>query len=87
LAGGGIGGADLGVESSEGTDSVDFLLWKENWDLAAALDFIAESDGTRRPRGRFSESKIAMFDPIDRVSKIVYIGIRWILRLSTPPFD
>lgn len=87
LAGGGIGRADLGVESSAGTDSVDFLLWKENCDLAAALDFIAVSDGTRRPRGRFSESKMAMFNQIVQNCKIVYIGIRWISRLSTPPFD
>lgn len=57
---GGGGGAALTCDSSEGTDSVDFLLWKENCDLAAAEDFIAVRDGTRRPRGRFSESKMAI---------------------------
>lgn len=39
------------MEPSDGTDSVDFLLWKV---------FIAVRDGTRRPRGRFSESNMAM---------------------------
>jgi hypothetical protein len=53
----------LGVDDEEsGCESVDFLLWKENWDFVAAEPFfMAVSDGTRRPRGRFSESKIAIF--------------------------
>lgn len=41
--------------------SWDFLPWKENWDLVAAEPiFIAVKDGTRSPRGRFSESKMAI---------------------------
>jgi hypothetical protein len=51
----------LGVDEGSGRESFDFLLWKENWDLVAAVPFfIAVRDGTRRPRGRFSESKIAI---------------------------
>jgi hypothetical protein len=52
----------LGVDEESGRESVDFLLWKENWDFVAEEPFfMAVSDGTRRPRGRFSESKIAIF--------------------------
>lgn len=55
------GGVGMGSSSGE-RDSLDFLLEKENCDLAAAVPFfIAVREGTRRPRGRFSESKIAMF--------------------------
>lgn len=52
----------MGVISSVGVlRSEDFLLEKENWDLEAAEPFfMAVREGTRRPRGRFSESKIAM---------------------------
>lgn len=51
----------LGVEEESGWELVDFLLWKENWDFVAEVPFfMAVRDGTRRPRGRFSESKIAI---------------------------
>lgn len=51
----------LGVEEGSGWESLDFLLWKENWDFVAEEPFfMAVRDGTRRPRGRFSESKIAI---------------------------
>lgn len=48
------------ISFSEVLVSDDFLC-SETRDLeAAAPDFIAVREGTRRPRGRFSESKIAM---------------------------
>jgi hypothetical protein len=51
----------LGVDDESGCESLDFLLWKENWDFEATVPFfMAVNDGTRRPRGRFSESKIAI---------------------------
>jgi hypothetical protein len=67
LGGAALGGAkkppEGGVDrsSSGERDSLDFLLEKENCDLAAVLFFIAVREGTRRPRGRFSESNMAMF--------------------------
>lgn len=69
------GGAGAGAEKPEETGtgrggagfssgvraSLDFVLWKENCDTEAAVPaFIAVRDGTRRPRGRFSESKMAI---------------------------
>jgi acetylornithine deacetylase/succinyl-diaminopimelate desuccinylase-like protein len=84
----------LGVDEESGCESVDFLLWKENWDFVAAEPFfMAVSDGTRRPRGRFSESKIAIFSGkmrrswtkvcIDLAQRGGYSGYH---RLSAPPF-
>jgi hypothetical protein len=63
FGGGGAGkAAGLGEVDSSGTES-DFF--RENCDFVAE-DFSAVRDGTRRPRGRFSESKMAIF---------LYIGI------------
>lgn len=55
----GTGGIDSsGVRTGA---SFDFVRWKENCDTEAAVPaFMAVKDGTRRPRGRFSESKIAI---------------------------
>lgn len=52
----------VGVGPSSGVRaSFDFCRWKENCDLEAVVPaFMAVSDGTRRPRGRFSESKMAI---------------------------
>lgn len=60
FGGGGAGkAAGLGeFDSSGGTKSDDFF--RENCDFVAE-DFSAVRDGTRRPRGRFSESKMAIF--------------------------
>lgn len=59
FGGGGAGkAAGLGEVDSDGTESDDFF--RENCDFVAE-DFSAVRDGTRRPRGRFSESKIAIF--------------------------
>lgn len=54
--------------------SGDFLC-KETRDLEAeAPDFIAEREGTRRPRGRFSESKIAMVANGAKKSQKVFLS-------------
>lgn len=62
--GGGGAGKDVGlgeIDSSDGkSDGKSDFFWKENCDFVAE-DFSAASEGTRRPRGRFSESKIAIF--------------------------
>lgn len=47
----------MGVRSSSGGE-VDF---EESWAIEVVLPFFsAVSEGTRRPRARFSESKIAI---------------------------
>jgi hypothetical protein len=62
FGGGGAGkSAGLGKDDSDGkSDGKSDFFWKENCDFVAE-DFSAASEGTRRPRGRFSESKIAIF--------------------------
>jgi hypothetical protein len=55
FGGGGVGMAvGFEIDSSDGTES---FLWRENCDFVVDLN---PKEGTRRPRGRLSESKIAI---------------------------